>query len=76
MAATKAASIATARASCCWTFVSIVVFCVAAENEAIGSQDFDIAILNAPLCEMNRVAMVPANQLFEVDAVAVFRNLA
>jgi hypothetical protein len=28
-----------------------------------------------PLCEMNRVAIVPANEFFELDAVAVFRDL-
>jgi hypothetical protein len=44
------------------------------KNEAITSPDFDIGILDAPLCEMHRVAIVPANQLFEVDAVAVFRE--
>jgi hypothetical protein len=31
-------------------------------------------ILNDPLCEMNRVAIVPANEFFELDAVAVFRD--
>jgi hypothetical protein len=33
-------------------------------------------ILKMPLCEMNRVAIVPADQFFEVGAVAVFRDLA
>jgi hypothetical protein len=33
-------------------------------------------ILNVPLCEMNRVAIVPADQFFEGDAVTVFRNPA
>jgi hypothetical protein len=32
-------------------------------------------ILNAALCEMNRVTIVPANEFFELDAVAVFRDL-
>jgi hypothetical protein len=29
-----------------------------------------------PLCEMNRVAIVPANEFFELDEPAVFRDLA
>jgi hypothetical protein len=33
-------------------------------------------ILNEPLCEMNRMAIVPANEFFELDTVAVFRDLA
>jgi hypothetical protein len=33
-------------------------------------------ILNEPFREMNRVAIVPADQFFEVDAVAVFSDLA
>jgi hypothetical protein len=37
--------------------------------------DFDIMVLNDPLCEMNRVAIVPANKFFELDAVAVLASL-
>ena len=33
-------------------------------------------ILNDPLCEMDRVTIVPANEFFKLDAVAVFRDLA
>jgi hypothetical protein len=33
-------------------------------------------ILNDLLCEMNRMAVVPANEFFELDAAAVFRDLA
>jgi hypothetical protein len=33
-------------------------------------------ILNDPLCEMNRVTIVPANEFFELNAVAVFRDPA
>jgi hypothetical protein len=33
-------------------------------------------ILNASLCEMNRMAIVPANEFFELDAPAIFRDLA
>jgi hypothetical protein len=33
-------------------------------------------ISNDPLCEMHRVAIVPANEFFKLDAVAVFRDLA
>jgi hypothetical protein len=32
-------------------------------------------ILNAPLCEMNRMAIVPANEFVELDAMAVYGNL-
>jgi hypothetical protein len=31
---------------------------------------------NVPLCEMNRMAIVPAKEFFELDALAVFRDLA
>ena len=37
--------------------------------------DLDIVILNEPLCEMNRVTIVPANEFFKLDALAVFRDL-
>jgi hypothetical protein len=33
-------------------------------------------ILNAPLCEMNRMTIIPANEYFELDTLAVFRDLA
>jgi hypothetical protein len=33
-------------------------------------------LLNAPFREMNSVAVVPANEFFELDALAVFRDLA
>jgi hypothetical protein len=33
-------------------------------------------IPNVPLCEMNCVAIVPANEFFELDTPAVFRDLA
>jgi hypothetical protein len=33
-------------------------------------------IMNASLCEMNRMAIVPANEFFELDALAVFCDLA
>jgi hypothetical protein len=46
------------------------------EHEAITVPDFDIVILNEPLCEMNRMAVVPAYKFFELDAVAVFRDFA
>jgi hypothetical protein len=32
--------------------------------------------MNASLCEMNRMAIVPANEFFELDALAVFCDLA
>ena len=32
-------------------------------------------ILNDPLCEMDRVTIVPTNEFFKLDAVAVFRDL-
>jgi hypothetical protein len=33
-------------------------------------------ILNNPLCEMNRMTIVPANEFFKLDALAVFSDLA
>jgi hypothetical protein len=33
-------------------------------------------ILNDLLCEMNRMTIVPANEFFKLDALAVFRDLA
>jgi hypothetical protein len=33
-------------------------------------------ILNEPLCQTNRVAIVPANEFLELDTAAVFRDLA
>jgi hypothetical protein len=33
-------------------------------------------ILNKPLCEINRVIIVPANEIFELGTVAVLRDLA
>jgi hypothetical protein len=42
----------------------------------ITGPDFDIVILKMPVCEMNRVAIIPADRFFEVDALAVFRGLA
>jgi hypothetical protein len=33
-------------------------------------------ILNDPLCEMNRVTIVPANEFLELDALAVCRDIA
>jgi hypothetical protein len=30
---------------------------------------------DAPLCEMNRMTIVPANEFFELDTLAVFRDL-
>jgi hypothetical protein len=33
-------------------------------------------VTNASLCEMNRMAIVPANEFFELDALAVFHDLA
>ena len=38
--------------------------------------DFYIVILNAVLREMNCMAVVPANEFFELDAPAIFRDLA
>jgi hypothetical protein len=32
--------------------------------------------LNEPLCQINRVAILPANEFFELDTAAVFRDLA
>jgi hypothetical protein len=32
--------------------------------------------MNASLCEMNCMAIVPANEFFELDALAVLRDLA
>jgi hypothetical protein len=46
------------------------------EHEAIAVPDFDIVILNEPLCQMNRMAIVPANEFFKLDTAAVFRDLA
>jgi hypothetical protein len=31
--------------------------------------------LNAPLCEINRMAIVPANEFFELNALAIFRDV-
>jgi hypothetical protein len=33
-------------------------------------------ILNEPLCQMNCVAIVPANEFFKLNAAAAFRDLA
>jgi len=33
-------------------------------------------ILNEPLCEMNRMTIVPANEFFKPNAAAAFRDLA
>jgi hypothetical protein len=33
-------------------------------------------IFNDLLCEMNRMTIVPANEFFELDALAFFRDLA
>jgi hypothetical protein len=33
-------------------------------------------ILNAPPCVMNRMTIIPAKEFFELDALAVFRDLA
>jgi hypothetical protein len=33
-------------------------------------------LLNVPLCEVDRMTVVPANEFFELDALAVFRDLA
>ena len=44
------------------------------EHEAITVPDFDVVILNDPLCEMDRVTIVPTNEFFKLDAVAVFRD--
>jgi hypothetical protein len=33
-------------------------------------------LLNAPFCELNSVAVAPANEFLELDALAVFRDLA
>jgi hypothetical protein len=46
------------------------------EDETNTGPDFYIVILNAPLSEMNRMAIVPANEFFELDALAVFRDPA
>jgi hypothetical protein len=46
------------------------------EDETSTVPDFDIVILNDPLCEMDRVTIVPTNEFFKLDAVAVFRDLA
>jgi hypothetical protein len=46
------------------------------ENETHTGPDFYIVILNAPLCEMNRMTIIPAKEFFELDAPAVFRDLA
>jgi hypothetical protein len=32
--------------------------------------------VHAALCEMNRMTIVPANEFFELDELAVFRDLA
>jgi hypothetical protein len=34
-----------------------------------------LRLRTALLCEMNRMAIVPANEFFELDALAVFRDL-
>jgi hypothetical protein len=47
----------------------VIVFCLTVP-------DFDIVISNDPLCEMHRLAIVPANEFFELNAVTVFRDLA
>jgi hypothetical protein len=50
-------------------------FALKPENEAITAPDFDIVILHQPLCEMHRVAIVPANEFFEADITASFPHL-
>jgi hypothetical protein len=51
-------------------------FSLQSKDEASTVPDLNIVILNAPLCEMNRVAIVPANEFLELDALAIFRDLA
>ena len=46
------------------------------EDEAIVGRDLDIVILNEPLCAHHSFAVVPANECFDFDAAAVFRDPA
>jgi hypothetical protein len=46
------------------------------EDKAIVVPDFDIVILNEPLCAHHGFTIVPANEFFELDTPAVFRDLA
>jgi hypothetical protein len=46
------------------------------EDEAIVGRDFDIVILNQPLGAHHSFAVVPANECFDLDAAAVFRDPA
>jgi hypothetical protein len=54
----------------------VIVFCIQPENKTHTGPDLYIVILNAPLCEMNRMTLIPANEYFELDTLAVFSDLA
>jgi hypothetical protein len=67
-----AASIAISRASCCRMFV----FCIPAGTHTDYRSRLRHRDLEQLLCEMNGVSVVSAYKFFELDAVAVFRDLA
>jgi hypothetical protein len=46
------------------------------ENKAIVGPDFDIVILNEPLCAHHGFTIVAANECFKLDTPAVSRHLA
>jgi hypothetical protein len=46
------------------------------EDKAIIGPDFDILILNEPLCSHHGFTIVPANEFFELDAPPVVCDLA
>jgi len=52
-------------------------FALQREDVTGAAPNFDIVIsVHAALCEMNRMTIVPANEFFELDELAVFRDLA
>jgi hypothetical protein len=46
------------------------------EDEAIFCPNFDVVILNKPLCAHHGFTIVAANECFELDTPTVFRHLA
>jgi hypothetical protein len=51
-------------------------FAFQTKDKAIVGPDFDVLILNEPLRPHHSFAVIPANQFFELDTPAVFRDLA
>jgi hypothetical protein len=46
------------------------------EDKAIVGPDFDVVILNQPLCAHHGFTIVAANERFKLDTPAVSRHLA